>query len=284
MLDNSMMEALSGLKISTVSKPRLSTFAGTAKEGIAFDVFEYEVECARQHYDEEEVLEALRRAVRGDAARILMRAGAEADLETVIDKLRTVYKAVAAEGVLLSQFHTAEQKDEGVAEWFCRLETLLSKIQESSQIPSAAAREMLRSRLWTGLKSKSLKEATRHRFDTALEPEELLLHLRRTEEELGLMQQAPPKTNTAPSKAQSAVGNATPGVPDVLIALQEEVKKLREEVTTLRQEQRNQHAAAAVQWQPRPIRCYGCGQLGHVARQCPNQQGNGETPAPWGRR
>lgn len=96
-------------------------------------------------YKEDMIMQAIRRSVRGEASRILMRLGTGVDIETILEKFESVYGTVYTEEELLAKFYSAKQgESEDITAWSCRLEDLLSRVVEQRMISHHDSEEMLR--------------------------------------------------------------------------------------------------------------------------------------------
>ncbi|KAL8603126.1 hypothetical protein ACOMHN_059298 [Nucella lapillus] len=92
--------------------PRLSIFSGTStKEGEAtFDLWHYEVKCLeRSQYTEATILEAVRRSLRGEAARVAMRLGPSTTLNQLVAKFSSIFRSVLDDEDVLVAFYSAQQ-------------------------------------------------------------------------------------------------------------------------------------------------------------------------------
>ena len=93
----------------------------------------------------------VRRSLKGDAARIDMRLGADTNLETLSPKLESAYGISVQDGLLMREFYDAQQKtDEDVTTWASRIEDLLHKACQKNLIRRAEMNEKLCSRFWIG--------------------------------------------------------------------------------------------------------------------------------------
>jgi hypothetical protein len=114
------------------SSPRLSIFSGAPGKRdseTSIDLWLYEVRCLqRQGYKESFILEAIRRSLKGEAARTAMRLGPTASLKELVDKLESVFGTVQGQEAVMAEFYNASQRvDEDVAAWSCRIENLVAK-------------------------------------------------------------------------------------------------------------------------------------------------------------
>lgn len=268
-----------------LGRPRVSVFSGAAgRDTTPYDVWRYEVQCLKKDpkYPADIVMDAIRRNVRGDAARVVMHLGPAATPEQVLRKFDSVYGQVASQGSLLSTFHGAQQAEsETVAEWCCRLEALMSQVEDGRNITRAAGREMMRSKLWTGLRSAELKAATRHKFDQLLDVDALLVAIRAAEHEVGGARRVVSRVmTTEPEKKEPSQLEST------LFQITERLERMEVQMRSMQESQLTRERP----YPPReggsagPIRCFKCGQEGHVAFGCRQQPpGNARPPTREGR-
>jgi len=236
--------------IITTHWPKVSNFWGTSgfKEGVSFEVWKYEVECLSKHYKEEEKLEAVRRSLKGEAAKIAMRLGPRAALEDIVFKLEGVFGNVASESTLLTQFfQTSQGEDEDVASYSIRLEDLITVVCQRKLIDARTMDSMLRMRLWSGLKNEGLKQACRMKYEQIPNFEDLVLEIRSMEQEFGLEK----NTKEGKSKAKAQMIQKKTGSQDEQVSgkdsrmylpeegwkrLEEKLDKLEKDVKDLKTE------------------------------------------------
>ena len=142
---------------------RISTFSGdpTSKD-TDYDVWKYEVECliADKIHSEEQILPAVRRSLKGNAARVLMHLGQKVTLHDILVKFDAVFGSVDMSQSLLSSFYSAKQGErENVSTFANRLDDLLSKAIETGAVKMSDKNEMLCSALYSGL-NNHLKSIT----------------------------------------------------------------------------------------------------------------------------
>ena len=167
--------------------PRISTFSGDtdSKSDVGFDLWSYEVRCLIKEgvYSQAAILQAVRRSLKGEAGRVVMRCGDGADVDQILDRLDAVYGIVDTGETFLAQFYAARQgKEENVTKWGCRLEDLLDKAIQVGLIAGKDLDEMLRNRFWMGLRT-DLKQTSRHKFDTVRSFDRLRVEIRMIEQE-----------------------------------------------------------------------------------------------------
>ena len=166
---------------------RLPTFSGEdgAKGEASFDIWKYEVECLlkEEQHSEDAIRQAIRKSVKGEAARIVKRQGTEAGTEELLDKLDAVFGTVGAGQAILAEFYAAKQAaGESVASWSCRLENLMDKALELHAVNPLETDEMLRSVFWLGLQP-NFREASRHKYETIKDFNRLRREVRMIEHE-----------------------------------------------------------------------------------------------------
>ncbi len=181
------MAAMAAVARSINTPLRLPTFSG--EEGVkgetTFDLWKYEVECLlkEDQYSEDAIRQAIRKSVKGEAARIVKRQGTEATMHQLLDQLDAVYGIIGAGQSILAEFYAARQgTGETVASWSCRLENLLDKALQLEAVNPKDTEEMLRSRFWLGLRS-TLRNVSRHKYETVKDFNRLRREMRVIEQE-----------------------------------------------------------------------------------------------------
>jgi len=170
-------------------QPRLSIFFGdtdsVTKGEVTYDQWKYEVKSLmiERSYRAESIIQAIRRSVRGEASRILMRLGPGVKIDEILHKFDSVYGVVESLENLLAKFYSAKQKaDEDVTTWSCRLEDIISRVVEKGIIGLGDTNDMLRSMFWTGLR-QDLKDISGYKFDSINDFDKLRVELRKIEQD-----------------------------------------------------------------------------------------------------
>lgn len=176
-----------GLATVNPQWPRLSTFSGDDSNitDASFDLWRYEVTCVLEGklHPKETVRQAIRRSLRGQAARVAMHLGPTANSTDILKKLEGVYGSVEVGQTLLSEFYAARQKKgEDVVSWGCHLEDLMDRAQRQGLVPEREANEMLRAQFWANLNQK-LKDSSIHKLDTIKDFDALRVEIRCIERE-----------------------------------------------------------------------------------------------------
>ncbi|XP_062571420.1 uncharacterized protein LOC134233469 [Saccostrea cucullata] len=170
-----------------IQPPRFSVFTGNDKKGseTTFDLWIYEVQCLirdKTHSDED-IAQAVRRSLRGEAGRVIMNLGPDANLNKILAKLTSVYGDIQERETILGEFYgTKQAKDEDVSSWSCRLENIMQKAIKIGAVNSAMADEMLHDMLYKGLKPE-LKAICHYEKERFKGFDELRVALRKLEKE-----------------------------------------------------------------------------------------------------
>lgn len=172
---------------SHTHQPRLSIFYGeSATKGEAdYEQWRYEVKSLVHEGSckNEVIMQAIRRSVRGEASRILMRLGTGATPNTILEKFESVYGTVDTKEELMAKFYSAKQEDsEDITHWSCRLEDILGKVVEQGLISTHGSEEMLRSKFWAGMR-QDLKDISGFKFETVKDFDKLRVEMRKIEKE-----------------------------------------------------------------------------------------------------
>lgn len=165
--------------------PRISTFSGSAKGETNYEFWRYEIQClvSEKVYREDQILQAIRRSVKGEAANVLMRLGTSASIDEIIHKMNSIYDTIDSGQRILGQFYSAEQEEnETVSQWGCRLEQLINKAVLRGEVEKSNVDEMLRHAFWEGIRP-NLKDVSGYIFDKHLTFDELRSELRSIEQD-----------------------------------------------------------------------------------------------------
>lgn len=170
-----------------IQPSRFSIFTGNDKKGseTTFDLWLYEVQCAIQDktHSEEDITQAVRRSLRGEAGRVIMNLGPDANLKKILLKLTSVYGDIQERESILQEFYGTKQgKDEDVSTWSCRLENIMQKAIKIGAVNPAMADGMLHDMLYKGLKPeiKAISHYEKERYNGF---DDLRIALRKIEKE-----------------------------------------------------------------------------------------------------
>ena len=187
---------------SSVLRPRFPIFSGDDKSDVTFDVWRFEVKCAIREGTCSNALiaQSIRSSLRGKARSLLLTLPGIATPDQMIWKLEGVYGNIYPSEQLIQQFYAAKQEPkESVAEYGMRLEGLLQTCIDRGDISSGVRNDMLRSKLWSGLRDANLRNASRFKYDAITDFETLRMELRTIELDMS-------NTNAASDTSASASG------------------------------------------------------------------------------
>ena len=169
--------------------PKLPFFSGSEepqKGETTYEVWSFEVKCLQNsnHLPEHVLLQAIRNSLKGAARSMLVPLGENASVDDILNKLDGFYGNVSTTETLIQSFYNDFQKDtESIVSYGSRLEQTLSRAVRCGHVDFAAKDAMLRSKFWTGLKSKELRNSTRHLYDSVTDFQQLLKEIRKVEQE-----------------------------------------------------------------------------------------------------
>nr|ATA66764.1 Gag [Haliotis discus hannai] len=293
-------QSLTG-SLSVKQPPRVSVFSGdpTAKGETPFDVWLYEVDSLSTDlsFSEEEIKQSLRRALRGDAARIVMRLGHSASVNSILTKLKSVYSSSVTEQgeALMAQFYSARQGDkEDATKWGCRLEDMLDRLVTQGHIQQDRSSSVLCTVFWSGLR-QDLKDSSGHKFDTINDFDKLRVAVRRIEYD---QEQRKLETQKKSIPAKALTHTEPTSEVSMLIGMVNQLSAKIDNMETKMSQMSSSHSPQLQQNRQvrftddsipksrnkdfdmttrRPpqdfelqsgVQCYRCGQYGHISRGC----------------
>ena len=165
--------------------PKIATFSGDGtKQDTAYELWKFEVEClVKEQYKESVVRQSIRRSLKGDAGKVVMRLGTEAKVAEILEKMESVYGTVERGETIMEEFYSANQrKSEDSMAWSCRLEEIYRKAVEKGVARKDETNNKLRSKYWNGL-HQWLKDITGYKFDQISDFDELRREIRLIEKE-----------------------------------------------------------------------------------------------------
>lgn len=165
--------------------PNLPEFSGEVRDELDFDMWRYDVNCLIRNavYPEHVILEAIRKSLKGKARRVLLHLGEGASVFDILVELEGIYGSVSSGEKLKEKFYCAHQEsNESVADYSIRLEQLLCK--SNINFDRNTKNEMLCNRLWSGLRDRELRNASRYKFESVHDYGVLRRELRQMEQDI----------------------------------------------------------------------------------------------------
>lgn len=169
--------------------PKLPIFSGSEepqKGETSYEVWNFEVKCLKNtaYLPEHLLLQSIRNSLRGTARNMLVPLGESATVDDILEKLDGFYGNVCTSETLMQSFYSDCQKEnETIVSYGSRIERTLSRAVTLGHLDLVAKDGMLRSKFWTGLKSQTLKNSTRHLYDSIKDFKSLLREIRKVDME-----------------------------------------------------------------------------------------------------
>ncbi|OWF39253.1 hypothetical protein KP79_PYT25197 [Mizuhopecten yessoensis] len=169
------------VQVNMTRKPWIAKFNGTDKDG--YDVWRNQLlSLVEENHKDQDIMDALRSSLQGKAASVFSRINAGVPIKDILKKMDSIFGEIDSESDLLAEFYGARQrKDESVADWGCRLESVLDSIQKQCTLPHTPDM-MLRNMLWTGLR-QDLKDVSGYLVNQINIFDDLRIALRRIEKQ-----------------------------------------------------------------------------------------------------
>ena len=128
-------------------------------------------------------METIRLSLKGKARTVLLHLGKQVGVLDILKELEGIYGSVASIESIKEQFYSARQEsNETVAEYSLRLVQLLCR--SNMPLNNETKNDMLRNRLWSGLRDGDLRNASRYKFESVLDFNQLRKELRVVEQDL----------------------------------------------------------------------------------------------------
>ena len=141
--------------------PYLPSFSGDSKSG-EYRNWKRAVLSAMDNFDEYTVIQAIRKSISSQPARIISNLDYDCSVDDIINALNNAYDDIHDDTLSWQVFYNATQNHkEDVIEWHTRLCSLWSNIPNNP----INKEEKIKIRLWQGLRSDSLREPSRHKYD-----------------------------------------------------------------------------------------------------------------------
>ncbi|XP_053384736.1 DNA ligase 1-like [Mercenaria mercenaria] len=223
-------------------KLNLTPFSGmepVPRNEATFEEWKLEVECVKAIYSELVVIQAIRKALKGQAKRIMLHLGPYASVEKIEKKLEDAFGNIASKDSILSHFFLAEQEvNESIVEWGLRLEDMLLQASRKTRIEEKEKEDMLKRKFWRGLRNEELQNATRVHFESDISYEQLRKQVRSEEFEMKVQKERKDKKEKPPTNKakQSALNFQDDEGKQMMKLLIEKMEQLDQKVNDLKKE------------------------------------------------
>ena len=303
--------------------PKLSTFSGERVKGeVSFEQWSYELQTLRKTYSDSALREGIQHSLRGAAADTVRNMGPDVPLDTILKKFTIVYGNVKSFDLLMRDFYRADQREEeSIPSFATRMEGLLSQIRDKfpEKFTHSEEQKLLKDRLFHGCR-KTIRDSVKYCFsDPQVDYMQFLEECRKVEDEdkVGQVKINPPKAKvaaaTVPPTRDDELAKQLRYQQHQIDTLVGQVKALvsavkatrptsrgattvgaRVSQTSRRGGSRGNPLGTTLQQRARDpqvsqgagptYRCWQCGKIGHMKRECPNlkeqglfQKGNAPT-------
>lgn len=259
--------------VASVQFPRVVFFSGDSSKSDHGSYLQWrnEVICLlSEGHPPSHILHGIRRSLKGTAAGVLLNLGPNVTVNEIVNKFDVIFGNALSSERLLEEFYSARQKsDEDVAVWGCRLETMLNQAKEKGLIAENLD-DMKRSKFWSGLHSRDMSNALRHRYDSGESFTSLLVAARSVEHEWCMHKEETKKVPETKVKPESAHVRSQQAEPqnEKLDQIMKNLQQLSSRLRSLEEK-----GAAAVPQRSNfnrkdPPECYYCRKRGHMIRDC----------------
>jgi hypothetical protein len=242
--------------------PRVATFSGDSKE-CSYAQWRYEVNgLIHDGVPEVGIFHAIRRSVKGMAASMLIQLGETASLTAILAKFDRMFGNILSVETLLEKFYSAKQTPaEDVTAWACRLENLRLdvRVKDPTLLTSDDGDHHIAKRFWGGLANPNIYAALRHKIDTGVSFNDILVAARAVELEL---------SNSKKVAQSHQLSTSEKSAFDQLLA---RIDKLENAFQSFSTSQHRPNANSKFQGKSNTFKgnCYRCKKYGHKKDSCP---------------
>ena len=133
------------VKVTIPERLSLSAFSGGSKD-TSYDLWRYEVDCVKGNsfYTPQQTFNAVRKSLRGEAARVSMRLGVTASLDSLLSKLEDTFGLLSSKHYTMKDFYSSFQgPKEDVFTWSNRLEELIDQAKKLGRVEEKDENQIL---------------------------------------------------------------------------------------------------------------------------------------------
>ena len=214
--------------------PRLSIFYGEDGKGEGtYQTWKYEIQCLQteKKYPEDQILMAIRRSAKGEAANILQRLGVKASFVDILKKFNSTFGDIDSPELIMKKFCAAEQMPkESLITYAARIEELFAQAVEVKAL-DPGQEVILKSVFYQGLR-QPLKQFGNLKFETIKDYDRFKIEMRKIESE---MDSSTKKDKEKEKKAAAKCNTVTikpsdmDEVKELLKQMNDKIKKLEED-------------------------------------------------------
>ncbi len=268
---------------------KIPAFSGDGGKGeLTYSQWRYEVKCLTlEGIKPAAISHVIRRSVRGTAAEVFRYLGVNPSVDDILSKFDITFGNVMSVEQLFQEFYTTTQRQgESIQVWGCRLEDLFTQLRDKGCVSTAAGKEMLRSKFWSGLRDEKIRVASRYKFDSGESYEELYKYARTIQAELSSSSNTAkkdPEKKATVVYQQSTEESMLKEILAKVTKTESNVSELTARVSDLEQKQTNVNQSVPANVvtpgnqgnlprKPKSRRssvvCHRCGRSGHHTKKC----------------
>lgn len=218
--------------------PRLSIFFGEEGKGeVVYQTWKYEIECLVQEgkYAEEQILMAIRRAAKGEAANILRRLGTKARIVDILKKFNSTFGDIDSPEIVLKKFYAVEQKSsESLISYAARIEELFSQAIEVGALKPSQG-EILKSVFYQGLR-QPLKQFGNLKYETVRDYDKFKIEMRKIESEMATTTPTSKESNSKEKDTSAKCNTMTQNQSAELQEMKKLLKEMNERIKSLEEQ------------------------------------------------
>lgn len=260
-----LVQALARLTVRKERPPRIPTFSGRdrTKKEASFEEWMQRVQKVSSRKDEyglndQGMEDVVFQSLSGEARSRYMRLDNGTALQEILATMKAVYSDQTSPIDRLQSIHLmSQEKKESVSEFADRLETAAHALAQCDDPIQLDMDKTLKVVFMRGISNREIRVMLEHMRD---DPAHTYEHIRAKAVKLEKEQ---PEVATYPKKV----------VQPIQSELETTVKKLAAQVDALQKSLAEATAAADVRRMERPpVKCYRCGELGHISRYCKSEK------------
>ena len=217
--------------------PRLSIFYGEDGKGeVGFQTWKYEILCLQEEkkYPEDQILLAIRRSAKGEAANILRRLGVKASVKEILKKFSSSFGEIDSPELIMKKFYAIEQKPtESLVTYAARVEELFAQAVEVKAL-TQSQEGILKNVFYQGLR-QPLKQCGNLKFETICDYDRFKIEMRTIESDLEAS-----SVKEKDSAKCSAINQRPDSDRQDMKEMKDLLKEMNEKIKTLEEQQGNQ--------------------------------------------